>query len=388
MKPFGLVVCAILMFAVFSFTVRAIGISPATIAFPYEAGVQHDIAFRIYNNEPDKRIISIGARGTLAPFMTCEKGGFLLEKGENRDFICKLTIPKSAIEPGDQEARVRVTANPITVQTNTGAMIGGVAAVESIVYVNVPYVGPWLSVGLDTRNVEPGEPVQATVKYESQGSEPVRRITTTVEILDKDNKTVQRWDEDAFDLTAGEKTEKLFATNTSQLPLGEYIFKATVKYARRTIEVTKHFIIGQVELEIVSIKPAKVLIGSIAKFTVRVKNLWDKDVSMTLWLEVPKDGTILGKVGTNLLGIGPSQDKEIEVYMDTAGIPLGSYDVRGRLEYEGKTTEKIETSGLTITGPEKEKPSALVNWTMFGFIILLLIIIIILIAQRRKKDDE
>lgn len=379
-KAAMLLFCGVLL----SGEVLAIGISPAVLTVKFQPDSQKKFTFTTNNNEDGERMVNVSVNGELAAFTSCTQEAFVLKVGEAREFQCTLTMPH-IMEPGEHGGRVRVTGYPYESASAQGAFIGGIAAVETILNVNVPYVGPWLSVGLETQNALPGDTIGAKVKYDAIGTETVHDIATTISIFDKNNASVASQQAGSFDLDAGQTAEKSFTFDTKDMQQGSYTVRAVAHYADKSSTVERPLLFGELVLEVIGMRPVTVPENTIAKFTFIIKNAWDRDVSTKTRIEaLDAKGKVLAKTEADGIAIGERQQRDVEMYLDTAGIPKGVYDVRITLGYGGKSRETRVKSGLIIT-PLAQAASW--GWVPIALVAAVCIILVLLL-KRRKREGQ
>ncbi len=322
----------------------ALGITPSRTVMDFEPGLSRTITFHIINNENKAMDIEIYKKGDLSDYITLSTERISLSPADSmKGFTTTINLPQSIEGTGRHDNRIGIVEAAPAEGGTMGARIG----VEAQLWINVPHEGMYAEIGLSVPDVELGETAVFSINIANKGTED---MTASGKIL------VYRNDVQVAVLNAGQVFIETGQTRTLKpewstqgVSAGQYRAVAVVDYPGETLQAEKTFSIGVFEVGIVNISSVRVSKGTIAKFDIDVENMWNVPVSdVYIELETLKDGESVSKTRSETSSINPLETKTMRVYVDTDGIPTGTYDVRATLYYEGKAVMKELENGLEV----------------------------------------
>ncbi len=163
---------------------------------------------------------------------------------------------------------------------------------------------------------------------------------------------------------------------------------ANVGYAVATkgniyASVVKPGALASVEITGVEV-PSPVPAGSVAKFTVALKNNGNVATTANFKLDIKKDGKVVASVPGTPADFALGEEKTIKFFWDTQGVSEGGYDAYVEATTIARGSEKTSTAAYksvpVVIGEEKGISSTLI--AVIGVAILIIILAVVL--KRRK----
>ena len=154
----------------------SVGISPARIKLFFEPNLEREFTFKASNTNPDEGI-DIYAKGDLAEYVSLSET-YLQGKGS---FIASLKLPEKINIPGKHEIFIGV----IESSTQEGG-VGGVAAVQAVIEIFVPYPGKYVEVAFELENINEGEIALFELDVNNLGTQDVD-VVADINVYEAEN---------------------------------------------------------------------------------------------------------------------------------------------------------------------------------------------------------
>lgn len=356
----------------------ALGIGPGRVELDFQPGLSQTLEYLILNNEQKDVTVEVYVGGDLSEYVSCSADTLHFSPQEvTKTFTCDLRLPDSIETPGVRDTRIGVVESMEAVSTE-GATMGGRVGVESQLWVRVPYPGYYAEIGLSAPNTAIGEDVMFTLKVSNKGTEPFT-ASGTIKVFDA-ARELASLDAGQASLQPGESRELTASWPTEGRGAGEYRAIATVDYSGNIKEAEAMFRIGELRAEITGVPKVSVPLGDIAKFRVSVESVWNDPISgIYVDLDVTKSGKSVSSGKSETFSLAGWEKKEVLVYIDTADMAPGTYDVRATLNYMGIASTKDVHGGLEVTS------FTLDTFTLLVLVIIILLGLAVLVYFRRRK---
>ena len=369
---------AIVTFIILTNPINAISITPSKIVIDYEPGVEKQFSFDVGRADS----IEIYLKDELAPYAAILDSA---PKSGPRTFSVTLT-PPAGLSPGRHALIVgAIEAAPV------GMTVGGRAAVQAPIYVEVPYPGVYIEASLSSQTINVGEIEPFVVTVTNKGTDSISQVYVKLKVFDSDNNTVAELSSDSKPLEGVSSVDFNLNWDSTGAKAGPYSAAATVFYDGGAAEAKANFKIGSL-LVLIKRTTDKFEAGAITPFFIEVESGWNAPIQGMYGELKFADKSFK----TPAFDLAAWKTINITGYADASGIPEGEYDARFIVYYADKTTEK--TSKITLgtgAGVAKpavtEKPSLVSGATMTTALLVMLtgvfvaaLVTLIIIARRKK----
>lgn len=314
-------------------------LTPPKISIFFEPSSTKTYSFAVLNRGEEDIDVDVLAEGELKEFVNI--------MGPN------LTVPARGSQPVEFELQLPDDFKPgphtllITVAERPGDMkrggIGTLSALSFFVDLRVPYPGDYLEIGLDTDNaVQQGSEVSVSVDLYNLGTNDLKDVAASVEFFDvSNNKSMGILDLGRIDIKSKERTALRSVYSTKGWQLGSYQAKATVKYSNKTLYGYKHFMVGDIKLEIVDLNATRYKYGQINKFDVGVQSKWNLVIEdVYLVVSTKNSNGVKAESKSAITKINAWEKTYIPVFLDTSSFEVGVYELNTTLYYLNKRVTK------------------------------------------------
>lgn len=357
--------------------VCAIGISPADVYVNFVPNHEYVIDYSIRGY----RDFEFYTEGAFSEFTRVET---LSKSTTAGNFRVYLTLPAEYDPPGQHKLYVVAREKPIEGAVNTIAEIRGYIAID------VPYPGYYAEMKIQVNDVNEGEPIPINVVVRNKGDLNITdaQLQLTVVSDDKVLKTINS--EKVFIEKNGGYTFKS-TIGGDELKPGVYRLDAKLFYAGKEKEGTADFRVGTFDVAIVNYT-RRMFNNSINLFEIEIESRWNNRIDKVFMdLNIKNGSKVLSTATTPPFDLIPWEKKMSSFYWNTAGIPIGKYDLDIVLHYDDKTrTENRKIYIVEQVLPEVETPVIPTSTVILLVIAVLLVIfnIYFVIQRRRKKGEE
>jgi hypothetical protein len=377
----------VLFFTVFIFTlsvikpVYSVGIgqfSNQRISL-FTPGLEKSYTFYLYDSDN----IGASVEGDLAEYTTIIDPN---PNGGPRNIQVVLKMPEY-IEPGMHT--IYLTASQVS--NGQTASVGGVAQVRTSLNVYALYPGKrpeFTGISADDLNINEKSAIKISVI--NNGEETIDAANGLITVYDEGNNTIAVLHTDSQSVKPFETQTLTAILDASEYNLSVGKYKATgsltsdgeaADYVMNTT-----FIVGQMKVDIVDSTP-DVIVNATNKYYITLESDWSGDINDVYAKITMPNGKVIKSPNIDL--VKPSQGSkaagQIEMYMETAGIAIGTYDVDVTVYYRGLTsTRKIKLNIIDGKAPVIEKPRLITPTTIFigvGILIILFVLIYFLVFR-------
>ena len=363
----------------FSNLVLSIGISPSRQTIYYEPGVSKKFDFYVVNRDSQPLDFIITSRGDFTQYMTHISEQFILEPGEKKFFNLTLDMPAEYNTPGDHKNEL-IAQEVIPREWESGT-IGTTTAIISLLYVRVPYEGPYLGSSFKASSVSIGEPLTFFMKLENLGSVALPSIDGKISIFNSKEELVDSIEfEESLQLNEIKQIKQYW--DTSSALADSYTAKLELVYEGKTLEKETEFKLGDVFIDIIDYQKDLVA-GKINKYVATIESGWSnsvEEVYVNLKIDNHGDEYVYKSESFTL---DPWEKREITMYVDATELEAGEYPAQFGVYYEGLSNVKDFKIRITDS----------VNYLIItGFSLLILVILALLIyifiIRKKKKSSR
>lgn len=345
----------------------------------FSPGLEKSYTFYVY----DSPNIGVTLEGDLIEYATIIDSN---PNGGPRNIEVLLKMPEY-IEPGMH------TMYMVASQVSNGesASVGGIAQVKTTLNVYALYPGKrpeFQSIVADDLNINEKSAIKLLVV--NNGEETVESASGVVTVYDESNNIIAVLHTDSKSVGAFETQTLTTILDASLYNLGVGKYKA-IGNLTNDGENADHimnttFIVGQLKVDVIDTTP-DVIVNATNKYYITLESDWSGDINDVYAKVTMPNGKVLKSPNIDL--VKPSQGRkaagQVEMYMETNGIDIGSYDVDVTVYYRGLTTTKtIKLNIIDGKAPEIEKPRLITPTTIFiglGILIILFVLVYFLVFR-------
>lgn len=336
------------------------------LEIPFEPYYERVLTYKIATNADMTMDYSVEVEGDLAKYVTLSDTFFEdVPSGEIPRFTVTLKLPAEIEEPGIHEIGIiateegsRAGSGSIGIRTSTRARI----------LIDVPFPYLYAETRLEAKDIRVDEPLIVQVHVTNKGQNDIGSATSTVKLYDKDGRLIKESNTGTTDI-ARQSTQILEATiPTEGIRSGIYTVVAETRYDSKESTDEKKVRIGDLDVEILEAH-GEIYAGSIGPVNITVMSMWNEviDAKGTLTIDqksIPLPGVTLH----------PWENTTIQAYWDASGLEPGSYPATVKIEYEGRSSEKLVYLDVREKG-------LLQSGGISPILIAVLVIIIIMLAD-------
>jgi len=364
---------SLILFSCYSF---AIGIGPPRNDIDFIPNLKTDLSYIVVNNQGTPLSVEIYAKGDLSQYMTLSKTSAFLSPSSDTSFTVHIELPAN-ISPGLHDNRIGVMEST----GGQGGTVGAKAGVESFLYINAPYTGKYIIVSLKTNNTKIGTPAIMYFEIQNIGAIDVDQVLVSVDIFYPNGSKATSLLSDSSSLKAG--TKAVFVLNWTPTSRGRYTISAKITYDENTKDISGEFLAGDIFVGIGNIVVNDFSPGQIARVSVELQSEWNDRLD-GVWAEVRipiNSSAITGESRT--ISLDPYETSATDVYMDTKGLTLGSYNATAIVHFANRTNEKA----FIFTVREGVRSD---NLQLIIIIVAVLLVIALLgwVVWKRKKGKQ
>ena len=380
-------------------SVCALGVTPARTTLDFEPGLSRSVGFQILNSGNEDMKVVFSAQGELAEYISLNVAEASISAAEgSKAFNYNLNLP-SELTPGLHTGEVFAMQLP-SGPTSEGSQILATLAVVTQVYVYVPYPGKYANAKMYVYGANVGGDVKFVIPVISAGEFDLTSVRANVDIYNKLGEKVDSFNTESISVPSGARRE-LAHKWKADVPIGDYLAKASLIYDDGTLNFEEAFSVGSEELELQEISVRGFTLGEIAKLEMLVENKWSEPISDAhVATKIMNDrGDIVSSFESATYDVDPLSKKVFVSYWDTAGVRVGTYETEVSINYGDKSSKKslqfdVEENELIIIGlgyviSEDGGESNILMIVLIGVIVLLVLINLLwffLFRKRFKKN--
>ncbi len=374
-----ILVFALLMLSLFAAESAAVGIIASTKFAVYAPGEEQQFEYSLAN-APLIEAYLADELAAYARIVDPEPNG-----GE-RSITVLLTIPEG-LSPGRH--RLIVGARESAPE---GAMVGGRAAIQAPLYVDVPYPGVYLEASLAAYDINVGEKEKFSVAVSNKGKDAVSQISVKIEVFDFANNKVAELASAEKSLAGLESASFELEWDSSGATAGNYRAVAAITYDGNELAREAKFKIGSLDVKIKDYT-REFGANTITPFFIEIESNWNEEITGAYGELV-----VAGKsFKTPAFDLKPWQIANLTGYVDSRGIAEGEYDATFIVYYAGKSAEQagkiLIAKGAGAAEPAQETPGKVgagltataIAAIMLGLVFIAALVVFVLVAKQRNK---
>jgi len=368
---------------IFSTVVNAFSVSPARRLIDYPEDFPYIGSFVVYNDELTSGKVKIDVTGEFSDYVVVDDY-VVFEIGEfEKKINYKINVPDKKVKPGING--VGFTLTRIDENENEGSYLGARMALVTSVLIEVPYEDKYLETELFAYSGDVNGGVRFVAPIMNKGAEDVLGAKIKLEITDKNGKLIEKI-EDVKDIFVDTKKEFRTVWHVDVIE-GNYNAKLFVDYGEIVESEKVSFIVEGEKILLKGVSVNDFELGSVAKFEISVKNIWDDQVeNVYAELEVyDHDGRLIETFVTDKKDLDKGDKVLLEGYWDTLNVVEGNYDTRVVVRYGDRLLERnvetvvskesiktsIKIAGRSVTIVEGERT---LTWIIIISLVMLTIV--------------
>lgn len=379
----------LILFLLSSATVCAVGIGQYSREklILFQPGLEKKYTFYLY----DAPHIRGNVLGELAQYTTVidadPDGG-----ARNIDLVIKLP---DYLEPGIHSLTISATES---ISGETGSA-GAYTSVETHIKVFALYPGKHPDFNEVVANdLNTGEKSVLGLSVTNNGEETVTGASGKITIYDVNNLTVAILNADTKSIGPFETQSLNTVLDAAMYNLtpGKYRAVGTVTYDGLELNYTKEstFIVGSMNLNIVDSTP-DIYVNATNKYYMTIESDWAANIDNVYATIRMPDGETVKTPNIDL--IKPEQGRkaagQLEAYLETKGLEVGTYNLDVTLYYKGNTdTKKVKVNIIEGEAPKIDKPKTGINSTTVLIIISVILAIFVavyfLVIRKGKVNSS
>lgn len=370
--------CAVFLVVLSTFVnAGSIGISPAKLEFFFEPNLHKTIDYRISNADVQKPL-STYVSGDLAEYVNLSKTSFI---GQGL-FSAEINLPEKIQKPGKHNILIGAIE---TDKLSNDSVIGGIAAVQAVIEIIVPYPGEYIEATLKVDDVNEGQKVPIQVEIKNLGTSNLN-ISSLIDVyVQGEGKSISRKDLGSIFVKSKETVVLKDFIDSEEFKPGSYELNFTLDYGEKLI-LNSLFRIGHF---FVDIKDYSYVFEEkrINPFFITLENSWNlKMENVYAEVSVTDEGKVISEFKTPSINLEPWEIKNISGYFDASDVLEGKYTANIRVYYEDDSNFKLVK--IYVLKKQLNKMWIIATILIVGILILIFILFgyLILKIRRLKKD--
>lgn len=343
----------ILLVAMLSSFVAAVGVSPGRTTIDFNSGAKQSLSFDIINDLHRDTKLMLKVEGLEdGTKLSIQDQVIELKADEERKKISyEVTMPEQYSSPGVKEVRIMLVEIPED-KGQKPMQINAVVGVITQLRIKVPYEGKYVKLEeLEITEAGQNETAVFILPVENLGQEDIKGMKATIKIYDPEGKLAGTavTQEEALGAKKRLLLKAVWAAHVSQ---GQYKAVAEVDYGTGLKTTEKMFNVGTIGLEILRVYTKKYSLGDIAKMDIVMRSNWN-DILKNVYAEMfikDKVGDPVGELKTATRDYLPGEEAAISAFWDTNGLKEGTYSATLRVYTGlGSSIEKQFQITLALT---------------------------------------
>jgi len=367
-------------------------------------GSSYQKEFRIINTENFSIYYNIYVREDIADWFSFDTPSPVEVPANSGIKVAAIVNPPEDTANGIYSCTIVI--KPVTDITAEGeGLVAGLISAGAV-STSIEVVGDQIRSGkvsdVSTRDVEVGEPVVFKMKFSNDGNVKVKP-KINISIL-KDRHVVDSLVEETDFVIPGERKDIEIKEDTTDKKTGRYTAKIGVSLDDEIISNNElEFNVfekgwfkreGRIITDAVK-APSEIGMDEIAKIEIPFKNTGDLDIEAQISAEVFLDGKLIDTLKGNTVLVEVDKTENLILYVKPKGV--GSYTVRGRVSYEGKTatlynpiefTVKEKTTAVSTTNVASEGETSSLPITAIVIVGLAAMIGILVYSTMKKNEGN
>lgn len=381
-------------------SVCALGVTPARTTLDFEESLNRRVDYEVINSAGQDMDLVISVQGELAEYISVPTAGVFVSSSESSKALSyNINLPEQ-MGPGLHTADVFIMQVPKG-GTEGGANVLATLAVVTQLYIYVPYPGKYANSQMVIYNANQDEDVKFVFPVVSAGEFDLTSVRANVDIYNKLGEKIDSFTTQSIEVPSGKKGEIVYNWK-AEVPIGDYMAKASLIYDEGTINFEGPFSVGSRELELQDITVSGFSLGEIAKLEMLVENKWSEPISGAhIETKIKNDrGDIVSSFESASYDVAALSKQVFISYWDTAGVRTGNYETEVSINYGESSSKKnlefgVSQNELKIIGlgyvisaeDGSDGPSMLIIMLIIGIVLLILMNLLwfFLLRKRLKK---
>ncbi|MBW2968066.1 hypothetical protein KY362_06285 [Candidatus Woesearchaeota archaeon] len=317
--------------------------------------------------------------GAFSEFTRIETVSHTDNRGQFKVF---LKLPEDYERPGKHRMYVVAKEKPQRGVVNT------VAAIRGFIEIDVPFPGHYAELYLHVNDVNEGDPIYMTADVLNKGKLNISDAVLDLDIV-SGGRSIRNKESESFSLEPNGGYSFEWDLLGGELKPGTYTLAGHLDYEGKTKDEEEGFRVGTFDVAITNYT-REMYNNSVNLFEITVESLWNDrmdTVYMDLTIHDGKDS--LSTVKTPPFNLLPWQKKVSSLYWNTAGVPIGEFDLLIDLYYdEGKRSEKRKINIVEKVPVVSETPFPTSTVVLVIIAIIIIIFNLYFILSRRRNDKE
>jgi hypothetical protein len=361
-----------------SLLVCAIGISPADVYIDFVPNQEFIIDYSITSYRP----FTFYVEGPFSEFTTIDT----ISKSDSQGiYRLHLTLPDDYKTPGKHRMYVAGRETPL------GGTVGAVAVIRGFIEIDVPFPGYYADMDISVVDVNEDQPVYISITAHNRGKLNISNARLQLRIL-ADDTTVKSLDSETVAIDTNRDYTFSYSVPARELKPGSYKAYAVLSYEGGLAEKSANFRVGTFDVAIVNYTD-KMLVDYVNPFDITVESRWNNPISTVYMdLSIVNNSKVLSTSKTPPFDLPPWQKQTSSFYWNTAGIPVGEYDLDIVIHYEQQVkNEKRKVFIVESLPAEVEAPSIPMSTVLLLIIALIIVafnIYFIVTGRRKQKEEE
>ncbi len=389
----------LIFFILGSLNAYSLGIT-ARNSVQFEPGLDKDYTICIMNSKDYEFPVVMDVTGPLKDYITLSQDQFVLSPSQTKCLTYNLHLPQSLDMYGS--ILTKIWARQGQVDENGGLQV--LVSIPHKLSVFVPYPDKYVTINLETEDVNENEPIQLLVRAKNYGDKDVKKANARIDVYGADD--YSNYIDSLYTATkpiASMETVNFPATlETTGLKPGYYKADATLFYDGNKTSASELFKIGTLLVRINNYTSVGYS-GRINQFDIDIESRWNNKIE-GLYGQAAFSG-IKGSVTTPTVDIDRWEKTRLTGYLDLSGVAPGDYKGNITLHYGNETNIKSVVLSVLAKGSSQEnpvtgsstvaedEPSGLFSSDLLSVTNILLLVILIMIILdfifiwRRKRHD-
>lgn len=366
----------------------ALGISPGRKVIDFEPKLRKEVTLTLFNTEHRDFRAVVLTRGELSKYIQLSQNSIEFSADEaEKSLSYEIFLPERFEKPGAHSGEVIIRELP-SGEEGKEIVVDALVAVVSEIQVKVPFPGKYAEANFNIVGAGENKDAKFFLQVANLGEVDIKSAKAFIYIYDINNNLISIVKSEEKSINTRERKE-LVANWKANVSLGDYRATAILDYDGVILNLESSFLVGDFFVKPLDISIKNFKLGSVAKFTVLVENVANreiKDVTAQLLLFDENENKVMD-IKSAPTEIDASSKKELIAYWDTENVKEGTYAGKIIFGYEGKSSERqirtvvkeneIKTEIIGITAFAVDIPEA-ESEPNKGLVITIIIIVLVL----------
>lgn len=351
----------------------SIGITPTKFKYFFEPGLEKEITFRIISGEENQSITSY-VKGDLAEYVTLSETSFI----GSGYFTAKIKLPEKIEKPGSHFIYIGAIED---VNKEGDSAVAGVAAIQSLIEIVVPYPGKYIEAKFEVSDINEGENPEFFLEINNLGSENID-VRQKINIYGENNSLILTREIPVQHIISKDSLE-IIETIDGSFKAGSYDAILEINYGgNELMELNDTFRVGHFSVDILDYSHI-FEVGKINPFHISVGNVWNKKMeNVYAEVSITDQGSVIDKFKTPSINMEPWEVTNLTGFFDATNVSIGKYTANIKVFFEYESNHKLVA--IYVVEGEKDNIWLIAGAIAGGFLLIVIIVFIYLILKIRK----